>query len=96
MFLWEIRYGAWGGLVLTGEHRYSYDITVPYNNRKLIDLLLSLPLEQRISDKCHEDIIKVMNEKVDELGITITNYNETKKRMYFEKMYFNINSLIPF
>ena len=96
MFLWEIRYGAWGGLVLTGEHRYSYDITVPYNNRKLIDLLLSLPLEKRISDKCHEDIIKVMNEKVDELGITITNYNETKKRMYFEKMYFNINSLIPF
>ncbi|WP_018590340.1 hypothetical protein [Terrisporobacter glycolicus] len=96
MFLWEIRYGAWGGLVLTGEHRYSFDITVPYNNRKLIKLLLSLPLNKRINDKSHEDIIKLMNIKVDEPGITIVNYNETKKRMYFEKLYFNLNGLLPF
>lgn len=96
MFLWEVRYGAWGGLVLTGEHRYSFDITVPYNNRKLIDLLLSLPLQARIKDKGHEDIIELMNKKVDEPGITIVNYNETKKRMYFEKAYFNLNSIMPF
>lgn len=96
MFLWEIRYGSWGGLVLTGEQRYSYDITVPYNNRKLMELLLSIPLEKRIKDKAHEDIIKLMNIKVDEPGITVVNHNETKKRMYFEKLYFNINSSLPF
>lgn len=95
MFLWEVRYGGWGGLVLTGEHRYSFDITVPYNNRNLVKLLLSLPLDARIKDKGHEDIIQLMNRKIDEPGITIVNYNETKKRMYLEKTYFNINSLLP-
>lgn len=96
MFLWEIRYGGWGGLVITGEHRYSFDITIPYNNRNIMKLFLSLPLEDRIKDKPHEDIIKLMNKKIDDTGITIVNYNETKKRMYLEKMYFNVNSMLPF
>lgn len=94
MFLWEVRYGAWGGLVLTSEQRFSFDITVPYNNRNLMKLFLSLPLKGRIKDKPHEDIIKLMNNKIDEIGINIVNYNETKTRMLFEKIYFNINSLI--
>jgi hypothetical protein len=94
MFLWEVRYGAWGGLVLSSEHRFSFDITVPYNNRKLLSLFLSLPLKSRIKDKPHEDIIKLMNSKIYETGISIVNYNETKKRMLFEKIYFNVHSLL--
>lgn len=96
MFLWEIRYGGWGGLVITGEHRYSFDITIPYNNRNLMKLFLSLPLEDRIKDKPHEDVIKLMNKTIDDTGITIVNYNETKKRMYIEKMYFNLNNWFEF
>ena len=96
MFLWEIRYGGWGGLVITGEHRYSFDITIPYNNRNLMKLFLSLPLKDRIEDKPHEDIIKLMNKTIDDTGITIVNYNETKKRMYIEKMYFNLNNWFEF
>ncbi len=92
MFLWEVRYGGWGGLVITGEHRYSFDITIPYNNRELLDMFLSLPINSRISDKVHNDIILYMNKKIYDTGITITNYNETKKRMLLEKAYFDINS----
>ena len=44
-FFWEYRVPSWNGLVITGEHRYSFDITIPYNNRKLLAILLSAPLE---------------------------------------------------
>ena len=86
MFLWEVRYGSWGGQVITSEHKYSYDITIPYNNRNLIELFLSLPLEKRIA---------CMNPLIDQTGITITNYNETSVRMWKEKLYYLVNTHIP-
>ncbi len=96
MYLWEFRYGSWGGLVITSEHRMSYDITIPYNNRNLMELFLRLPLEKRIADTPHYDIIRKMNPKVDALNITVTNYNETKRRMYMERLYYFVNNLLPF
>lgn len=96
IFLWEVRYGSWGGQVITCEHKYSFDITIPYNNRKLIELMLSVPKQKRISDQLHEDLIKKLNSQITKTGITITNYNETKKRMWFEKIYFLINTHVPF
>lgn len=96
MFLWEMRYGGWGGQVITCEHRFAFDITVPYNNRILMEAFLTLPLEKRISDQAHYDMIKRLNPKIDETGITIVNYNETKSRMYKEKLYFFVNSYLPF
>lgn len=96
MYLWEFRYGGWGGLTITSEHRVSYDITIPYNNRRIMELFLRLPLEKRIKDIPHEDIIRKMNPTIDSLGITIVNYNETKKRMKLERAYFIIHNLLPF
>lgn len=96
MFLWEMRYGGWGGQVITCEHRFAFDITVPYNNRILMETFLTLPLEKRISDQTHFDMIKTLNPKVDQTEITIVNYNETKSRMYKEKLYFFVNSHLPF
>lgn len=96
MIYWELKYGGWGGLILTGEQKYSFDITLPFNNRILMTLFLSIPLEDRINDRAHKDVTRLMDSKLYDSGIHIVNYNKTKKRMYFEKMYFNINSLIPF
>ena len=96
MYLWEFRYSAWGGMVITMEHSFTNLIFIPYNNRLLLDTMLRAPLEKRISDTLHEDIIRRANEKVDELGITVTNWNETKKRQLMEKTYFAINSHLPF
>lgn len=94
MYLWEFRYSAWGGMVITLEHSYSNEIFIPFNNRKLLDLMLRAPKQKRITDQFHEDLIKHGNHKVDEAGITITNWNETKKRMYVEKAYFVLSSLL--
>lgn len=95
MYLWEFRYGGWGGLTITSEHRVSYDITIPFNNRLLMEMFLRLPLEKRIEDAPHYDVIRTMNAKIDQLGITVTNYNETKKRMYCEKAYYFVHSALP-
>ncbi len=94
MYLWEFRYSAWGGQAITSEHLFSNDIFIPYNNRKLLDLMLRAPLEKRISDEFHEDLIKNGNKNISDTNITITNWNETRSRMYIEKMYYLINSHI--
>ena len=96
MYLWEFRYSAWGGMVITSEHSFSNEIFIPYNNRLLLDCMLRAPIKDRISDKFHEDIIKHANQKIHDCGITITNWNETKKRMYAEKLYFKIHSMFSF
>lgn len=96
MYLWEFRYGSWGGLTITSEHRVSYDITIPYNNRRIMELFLRLPLWKRIKDVPHYDVIRKMNPAIDALGITVTNYNETEKRMRLERAYYLLHNLLPF
>ena len=92
MYLWEFRYSSWGGMVISLEHSFSYEIFIPYNNRALLEIMLKAPLSKRISDEFHEDLIAYNNSAISETGITITNWNETKKRMYVEKAYFLLSS----
>ena len=96
MYLWEFRYGAWGGLVNTCEQSYAYEIFMPFNNRKLLQLMLSAPLQKRISDQLHEDIWLEANPSVGSLAKPVVNWNETKKRMYMEKAYFLVHSFFRF
>lgn len=96
MYLWEFRYSAWGGIVITSEHSYSNEIFIPFNNRLLLDLMLKAPKDKRISDEFHEDLIKFGDPRISELGITITNWNETKLRQKIERLYFLIHSFIKF
>ena len=95
-FFWEFRMPAWNGLVITGEHRYSYDITIPYNNRKLLELLLSASLEDRISDEIYCRIREYMNPAIDKTGIAVTNLKHTERRARFENLYWSIHSKVPF
>lgn len=93
---WEYRIPSWNGLVITGEHRYSFDITIPYNNRHLLELLLSVPIEQRINDTIYSQIRKKREPIIDETGIAITNLKHTKKREKAENLYYLLHSKIPF
>ncbi len=95
-FFWEFRVPAWNGLVITGEHRYSTDITIPYNNRVLLTLFLSVPLQDRITDKLYTEIRTQFNPMIDATGIAVTNLKHTNRRAQFEKLYWILHSLVPF
>jgi hypothetical protein len=91
-FFWEFRVPSWNGLVITGEHRFSFDITIPYNNRRLLMLLLSVPIEDRINDWVYTEIRKSMNPDIDRTGIAVTNLKHTKNRAKTENMYYVLHS----
>lgn len=93
-FFWEFRVPSWNGLVITGEHRYSFDITIPYNNRLLLNLLLSAPLESRINDEVYKRIRAKMNSQIDATGIAVQNLKHTKRREKAENLYYLINTSI--
>lgn len=95
-FFWEFRVPSWNGLVITGEHRYSFDITIPYNNRILLELMLSVPIEDRIKDRLHREMRECMNPMVDHCGIAVTNLKHTERRARMEDIYWILHSRVPF
>lgn len=94
-FVWEMMHGGKCGLNI-GVMKSCFDITIPYNNRKLLDLLLRVPLEYRISDKHHMDLKKHMNKKLYDMNIRVVNLNETTSRKKMANIYYTINTHIPF
>lgn len=96
LFFWEFRMGGWNGLVITGEHRYAFDITIPYNNRRLLELLLGAPVEDRISDRLYAMIRSRTDPAVDAAGVAITNLKHTSRRARLEGLYLALHSRLPF
>ena len=94
IFFWEFRMSSWNGLVITGEHRTSYEITIPYNNRVIVDLLLRMPLEYRMNDTAYGAIRKKADSRIDKTGIAVTNVKHTRKRAYLERLYLEVESRI--
>ena len=95
LFFWEFRMGGWNGLVITGEHRFAFDITIPYNNRRLLELLLCTPVEDRMTDRLYSLIRQKADPAVDAAGIAITNLKHTSRRAQAEGLYLAIHSRLP-
>lgn len=96
LFFWEYRVSAWNGLVITGEHRYSGEITIPYNNRRLLTLMMAVPEDVRISDELYRAIRAVANPDVDAAGVQITNLKHTTTRAKMERIYLTLHTRFPF
>lgn len=94
-FVWEMEHGAKCGLDI-GVMKSCFDITIPYNNRKLLDLLLRVPLDKRISDQHHLDMKKRMNRELYDMNIRVVNLNETGRRKKAINAYYIINTHLPF
>lgn len=94
-FVWEMMHGGKCGLDI-GVMKTCFDITIPYNNRKLLDLLLRVPLDKRISDQHHMDLKKLLNRELYDMNIRVVNLNETSLRKKAANLYFTVNSLLPF
>ncbi len=95
LFVWEMMHGGKCSLNI-GVMKSCFDITIPYNNRKLLDLLLRIPLQYRISDKHHLDLKKKMNEELFDMNIRVRNENQGDGRAKILGMIYSINSFLPF
>ncbi len=96
MFFWEFRMSSWNGLVITGEQQICFDITIPYNNRCLLQLMLSTPVSYRVEDTVHKDIIKLKNKDIANSNISVVNVKHTKNRAKLERLYLDIFSKLHF
>lgn len=96
LLFWEFRMSSWNGTVITGEQHISYDITIPYNNRRLLQCLLSTPVEKRAADVPHRDIMAKMNPQIAQCGIAVVNVKHTDNRAKMERLYLEVASRLPF
>jgi hypothetical protein len=94
-FVWEHMHGGKCGLDI-GVMKSCFDITIPYNNRNLLDLLLRVPLAYRINDRHHLDLKRLMNEELYNMGIRVVNANQSEKRAKVLGIYYTIHSHLPF
>ena len=96
LWSWEFGFSAGEGQSLISEQLLSFDVTIPFNNRRLISLMLKPKLEDRIEDRLQKDIIKTNNSTQASLNIDVVNAAHTQKRAKIEKLYLTINSHLPF
>lgn len=96
LWSWEFGFSAGEGQSLFAEHMLSFDITIPYNNRHLISLMLRPVIRDRINDRLQKDIIKYSNPQQALLHIDVVNVAHTDKRALMEKAYLFVNTHLPF
>ena len=94
LFYLEVSLGSWGGMNISEMKLYS-DITIVYNNRRYLDLMMRVPLEKRISDECHVDMKRYLNPKLWEMGIRVVNMAETASRARKANLVFTLNQILP-
>ena len=84
---WEVRTSAWAATSLASQE-FIHEITIPYNNRRLMDLFLRFPKEDRERDLPHKMLMKRGNPMVAELDIAVKDSYFGKKRMILETAYY--------
>ncbi|MBG9544831.1 hypothetical protein ABE29_19300 [Cytobacillus firmus] len=92
LYHWEVRLGAWGTSVVS-SFDFSHNVTMPYNNRKLIELLLSFPHNSRRDGLVHDSVIKYANSKIHSLNLTVKNDYSKKYRQRLEQIYYYYRTL---
>ncbi len=96
LLYWEFTYASGEALFLTAEQKMSYDITIPYNNRLLLDKMLSVSLQKRIDDDLQRDVIAYMDRRILDTNVSIIDVGYSQKRTMIERAYLEIHSRLPF
>lgn len=91
----EVTLGSWGSLNIN-EMKYCFNLTIPYNNRTLLDLLFRVPLKDRVADVHHLDLKKLLNKALFDMNIHVVNQEQTKRRAQCLNLLFKLNSTLPF
>ena len=92
MYYWEVRMSSWG-MMVTQSLDICHRITFPFNNRKLVELILTLDREKRKTDVVHNDIIKTANKDIYDSNIHILNNYFHSRRILLENVYFKYRTM---
>ena len=88
IFYWEYRFGSWGTIVTTGQNIFNFEVTMPLNNRKIMDMFLWYPHAFRKADGVNKGIINYNNPQFLEVGNRIHNDYLDRKRLLLEGTYY--------
>ncbi len=94
LYYWEVRMSSWGMQVANSQD-ICHTITFPFNNRRLINMMLCVPREKRVTDQMHKDIIRLANPGIADANIHIANNYFKSKRIWLEKIYYYYR-IIPY
>lgn len=93
---WEFSWAGGEGVFLTAEHRVSYEITIPFNNRNYLELMLTVPLDMRKKDSIPKDLIAANNKQIAETNIWVKDVSHTNMRAWIERVHLEIFSRLRF
>ena len=96
LLYWEYTWTASEALHLFNEHMLTADVTIPFNNRNLLKLMLSVSLDKRISDSIQIDVIDRLLPIINQTGIHVKDFGWNKKREVSERIYWEIQTKLPF
>lgn len=94
LLYWEFSWGAAEGIFMTSEHKFSYDITIPYNNRVLVNKMISIPLNKQFGDNVPKDIIRLKNPEIEKTNIVVKAVAHTDFRAFLTRAYLEIFSKV--
>ena len=92
LLYWEVRMGCWGVSVISSQQLY-HRMSMPMNNRKILEMFLGLPREERKNDSVHKAIMAYMNKAVVDAEVEIPNLYFHSYRIWMEKLYFWVRTI---
>lgn len=92
MFYWEVRMGCWGVSVISSQQLY-HRMSMPMNNRKILELFLCFPHDERKSDSVHKRVMAYENQKIIDAEVEIPNLYFHSYRILMEKSYYKFRTL---
>lgn len=78
LFYWEFSWPGGEGQFLTSEHKYAYDVTIPYNNRHLLKTMFEVPFRKRFDSSIQKDTVHRLEPRIEDAGCFVKNIDHTK------------------
>ena len=96
LYYWEFSWSGGEGLFLSSEHKFAYDITIPYNNRVLLEKMLSIPVDMRIPDVIPDSVTKLKNSEISEADVNVHNITHTSVWANIQRLHLEVFSKLGF
>ena len=84
---WEVRMGAWASTSFSSQESF-HEITIPYNNRRLLSMFLRFPEAERKKDLPHKRLMSSGCPELAHMQVQVKDSYMGLKRMAVETIYY--------